>query len=651
MSSHMNHQADPQQEEETEIDRFAVFRFAHSLGKGIKARIKSFGCSWNVLYHGWLCSLAKQREVQQAIQEAGLQYGVQLLSLPKGTIPTDPKLAGRQSRLEILEEHLYTDDEQLFQDVYRYDTSLRPEDFSQPPCKEGKSSDKVLIERDFHIRWLALQEAKKTVEQAREELAHLNADPGEKIFDSGAPLLIADELIAKLFMWKGHRILQYCSDIFWQWDGMKYFELSTEGMRQKVYAFLRDAKELSDEGFLEDFNPNKSKVDQVIDALRAICHHDHHPASGAIWLDGRKEPNPQYLISFRNGLLNVEDLLENPLTSLMPHTPLLMNVNSLTFDFDAQAAEPQEWLRFLDSIWHEDLESQQTLQEFVGYFLVHDTRLHKILLIVGPPRSGKGTIGRCLMELLGLFNVIGPTLSSLGGEFGLQPFLNKTLALISDARLNGRSNNSTIIERLLSISGEDPLTVSRKFLPSLTIQLPTRIVMVSNELPDMKDASGALAKRYIVLTLTKSWLGNEDIALFSRLRTELPGILNWALKGLARLRRRGRFVQPASSTKLIEELEEMTSPIKAFIAERCEWKPLAKVSVAALFEAWQSWCSSMGHSHSGTIQSFGKSLRAAFPEIEMMRPQDALSRERYYTGIALVPFTNPSADARGQYWE
>ena len=648
MSSDVKHQDGSQEEQVIEVDRFAVFRFSHSLGKGIKARIKSFGCSWNVLQHGWLCPLAKQVEVQQALQEAGLQYVVQTLSLPKGIIPVDPKLAGRQARLEILEEQLYKDEGQLLQDVYRYDDSRRPIDFSEPPCEEGKSQDKVCIERDFHFRWLALEAARKTVEQARKELSHLGADPGEKVFDSNAPLLIADALIEKQFVWKEYRTLQYCSDMFWQWNSVKYVELSAGGLRQKVYTFLRDAKELSDAGCPEDFNPDKFKVDQIIDALRAICHHDHHPASGSVWLDGRNEPNPQYLISFRNGLLNVEDLLENPLTPLIPHTPLLMNVNSLTFDFDAHAAAPQEWLRFLNSIWPEDLESQQTLQEWVGYFLIHDTRLHKILLIVGPPRSGKGTIGRCLMELLGPFNVIGPTLSSLGGEFGLQPFLNKTLALISDARLNGRGSNSAIIERLLSISGEDPLTVNRKFLPSLTIQLPTRIVMVSNELPDMRDASGALAKRYIVLTLTKSWLGNEDIALFSRLRTELPGILIWALQGLARLRTRGKFVQPASSTQTIEELEAMTSPTKAFIAERCEWKPLAKVSVAALFEAWQSWCSSMGHPHPGTIQSFGKSLRAAFPEIEMMRPQDALSRERYYKGIALVPFMNPSADARGQ---
>jgi putative DNA primase/helicase len=631
-----------------EVESFIVFRFQHSLGRRIKGRIKSLGCSWNTLHHGWLCPLAKQEEVKQAIQDAQLQYDIQPVSLPQGVIPADPKIADRQVRLEILEERICRDDRLLLQDIYSYDASLRPEDFSEPPSVEGKNAEQLRIERSFYDRWIALQKTRVTIENIKQELSHLRIDKGEKVFDSNAPLLIADALIQEHFLSNEHRTLQYCSDMFWRWNGIQYVELSTGEMRKTIYNFLRDAKDATHTGHLESFNPTKFKVDQIIDALRAICHQNHHPASGAAWLDEREEPNPKYLISFRNGLLNLERWLENPMTSLIPHSPLLLNVNALTFDFNPHAQEPLEWLHFLHAIWPEDPESQQVLQEWTGYLLTHDTRLHKILLIVGPPRSGKGTIGRILRELLGLFNVVGPTLSNLSGEFGLQPFLNKMLALISDVRLKGRGNNSAIIERLLSISGEDPLTINRKFLPPLTVQLPTRIMMMSNELPDLRDASGALAKRYLVLTLTKSWLGNEDTALFYRLREELPGILLWALQGLAQLQKRGRFTQPVSSIQTIEELEAMTSPIKAFIAEKCAIKPQARVLVATLFDAWRIWCHTTGYPHAGNIQSFGKNLRAAFPAIETSRPQGDLTRERYYQGISLIYTRNPSADVRGQ---
>lgn len=244
--------------------------------------------------------------------------------------------------------------------------------------------------------------------------------------------------------------------------------------------------------------------------------------------------------------------------------------------------------------------------------------------------------------------MVGPTLSSLGGEFGLQPLLSKILALISDVRLSGKGGNSVIIERLLSISGEDPLTVNRKFLLPLTVQLPTRIIMMSNELPDMRDSSGALAKRYLVLTLKNSWLGKEDISLSTRLQAELPGILLWALQGLTLLQQRGYFVQPASSKQTIEELEAMTSPIKAFIAEMCEIKPHASIAVSDLYNTWRIWCVNTGYPHPGNVQTFGKNIRSAFPDIEMTRPQDDLNRDRRYKGITIsVP--NPSADVRGHY--
>ena len=97
----------------------------------------------------------------------------------------------------------------------------------------------------------------------------------------------------------------------------------------------------------------------------------------------------------------------------------------------------------------------------------------------------------------------GPTLSSLAGDFGLAPLLGKPLAVISDARLSGRGNH-VVVERLLSISGEDFLTVNRKYREQWTGQLPTRFMLISNELPQLGDASAAIANRFIPLLLDGS---------------------------------------------------------------------------------------------------------------------------------------------------
>ena len=63
---------------------------------------------------------------------------------------------------------------------------------------------------------------------------------------------------------------------------------------------------------------------------------------------------------------------------------------------------------FLRQLWPDDEESIAALQEFFAYVLSGRTDLHKIMLLIGPTRSGKGTIARVLAALLGKGNVAGP---------------------------------------------------------------------------------------------------------------------------------------------------------------------------------------------------------------------------------------------------
>jgi putative DNA primase/helicase len=228
-------------------------------------------------------------------------------------------------------------------------------------------------------------------------------------------------------------------------------------------------------------------------------------------------------------------------------------------------------------------------------------------------------------------------MASLQTNFGLAPFLSKSLAVISDARISGRADTPQIVERLLSITGEDFQSIDRKFREVLTCTLPTRFMVLSNELPHLRDASAALASRMLVLRLERSWLGHEDRTLTERLLTELPGILNWAIAGWDRLRKLGRFVQPQSGQELHEALEELTSPIGAFLREQCVLDPDQQVTIGELFGRWQTWCRASGRDHPGTQQSFAKDLWAAVPGLRRLRVSAGGGRARSYGGIGLRP--------------
>ena len=90
-------------------------------------------------------------------------------------------------------------------------------------------------------------------------------------------------------------------------------------------------------------------------------------------------------------------------------------------------------------------------------------------------------------------------------------------------------------------------------------------MILTNELPRFADASGALASRFVILTTKSTFYGKEELDLKEKLRSELPGILNWALAGLTRLRERGRFVIPQSSLDALQQMEDLASPVAAFV--------------------------------------------------------------------------------------
>ena len=168
----------------------------------------------------------------------------------------------------------------------------------------------------------------------------------------------------------------------------------------------------------------------------SIKAHVHLPATVVTpaWLDHRTGPPPDEMLVCKSKLIHL------PKGEQSETTPQLFVTNALDFDPDPDAPEPMAWHGFLHQLFDGDLESLDLLQEWFGYSLTADTSQQKMLLMVGPRRSGKGTIARVLRQLIGEGNVAGPTTSSLAGSFGLQPLIGKSLAVVSDARFSRRGD-------------------------------------------------------------------------------------------------------------------------------------------------------------------------------------------------------------------
>jgi putative DNA primase/helicase len=411
---------------------------------------------------------------------------------------------------------------------------------------------------------------------------------------------------------------------WWLFDGTRYRPLDQEHLEAELWKWMEA---------LGTFTPTPRIVGDTLKALAAVRK---LPMGMEMprWLGRENFPNPNDVIAFRNGLLDVGGSEYR----LLSHTPDWFSAHCLPHSYDSKAACPT-WDRFLDEVFEGDAERVRSLQQWFGYNLTWDILQHKFVLLIGPPRSGKSTTLSVLRTMLGDENVTTPTLTTLGNRlFALESFVGKMAAIVPDAHLDRSWRGTAILERLKSIVGGDHQNVERKRRNELpNVRIATRFSIAANELPQLPDTATALRSRMLVIPFNRSFAGQEDLDLGDRLAAEMSGIVAWALRGLRDLRASGRLHQAVAGMAIIDDFGRLTSPIKEFLGDCCVQSPDACIPSGTLWAAWRDWCRMHGH-HAGNSSKFGADLKGSNPAIVRVRKgRDAAGRQLYhYRGVELA---------------
>lgn len=448
-----------------------------------------------------------------------------------------------------------------------------------------------------------------------------------------APLEVAKIFVTEQCQQGGAPTLLYWRGGWLAYNGAGWGEQSADTIRARLYEFTGKAvyvRQVKGEKEIISWLPNDRRISALVDALKSVCL---VPAElGArCWLDGRKTGT---IIACRNGLLELKS------RELIPHTPRYFNLTTLPFDYDP-AAECPTWEKFMDDLWPGDDEPPNALEEMMGCAVAGKLDLQRIGVLIGPSRSGKSVIAAIFAALVGETNATWPALAGLADDGIRSSLIGKSLCVFADVRATA-GKTPAIAEALLGISGQDSFTINRKYKEAWIGSLSTFLLMISNEFPTLKDASGALPRRYLPLILTESWLGREDRSLKARLLAELSGILNRALDGLEAVENSGRFTEPRASQGAAEELADMASPMKRFVDERIVEPPEGATradytaTVDAVFRAYNAWADA-NHEERINKAWLGQRLHAVLPRItrSQLRAEDG-SRTPTYVGLRLL---------------
>lgn len=296
-------------------------------------------------------------------------------------------------------------------------------------------------------------------------------------------------------------------------------------------------------------------------------------------------------INFRNSLYSLK------LHQAEEHRRDLYFTYQLDYDYDPDADCPH-FRQFLKTSLTKDASGKEPdweminhFQEQMAYALTGHTGLQSSVWLVGPAASGKSTAIKLMLSLAG----------PMGGALDLNQLGQNRYQL---ATLEGKrvvtcteSDTAVLPDGIFKAltGGGDPIQVEEKYKQPYTFVPMAKMWWAMNDAPRTKDRSGALMRRLYPIVFTRTIPLEERIAdLDMKLEQERAGIFAWAMVGLERLQRRGKFVMPERSRLWLAEYALRNDYPRLFQREVMEAAPDNWILSTELYDRYADWCMRQG---------------------------------------------------------
>ena len=285
----------------------------------------------------------------------------------------------------------------------------------------------------------------------------------------------------------------------------------------------------------------------------------------------------------KNGLLNLETHKLEPFNSDIIYT------SGLSVFYDENADTPNFRKLIGEILPKEDI---STMQELFGYCMWRGYPSAKSFWLIGDGGNGKSTLTGILTALLGgSENVSHVTLYEMDGRsrFSTSQMYGKFANIIPEP-----STARTLETPLLkALTGNSEIGAERKGVQNqMSFVNHAKIIIEANNIPRIGDEKIALWDRIIAINFPNTFRGreNENLSLGVDLSTPaaLSGILNWALKGLARLQANNwQFSTSELQKQTKVSMQIHSNPLAAFKESWLSYKRKVETPKETLFNAFE----------------------------------------------------------------
>ncbi|HEY5331646.1 MAG TPA: phage/plasmid primase, P4 family [Acidobacteriaceae bacterium] len=252
----------------------------------------------------------------------------------------------------------------------------------------------------------------------------------------------------------------------------------------------------------------------------------------------------------------------------------------------------RNWMAFLDTVTQGDTHLQQYLCRLMGYTITGSVREELMVVLYGTGRNGKSTFRETLHALLGDY--------ALAADAGLLTEQKRAGGASEEvARLRGRrfvavnetAENEQMNEaRVKFITSQDMIS-ARSLYGHLFDFYPThKTFLTTNHKPIVRGTDEGIWRRVQLIPFTACIDSSKVEKDFRerRLMPELPGILNFALVGLAAYLKDG--LNPAAAiVASTQEYRSEMDVVGQWLSEHCVSEPKASVATADAYANYELW--------------------------------------------------------------
>ncbi len=256
---------------------------------------------------------------------------------------------------------------------------------------------------------------------------------------------------------------------------------------------------------------------------------------------------------------------------IMKYAEDMFIIRKFDFDYDP-AATCSKWLKFLNSsVQNTDI---PVLQEYIGYIFYNGLPAQNFGILKGPTRSGKGTTLTVITHLLGQNNISAVPAAALFSKDDLGHNLASLEGKLVNIDGETPPNELRHISNLKKFSGMDLIWANEKYRVPHAFIYTGKLLFALNSLPKIAlndSETDSFFSRILIINYKESHITDQNPNLANELIEELPGIFNWAMEGLKRLKSNGfKF----SSTQNLEDKQRLytleSDPIKAWVDDNIE---------------------------------------------------------------------------------